>query len=457
MTGPHIDRAPVAQEPADPATEDRLGTAHGTFVRGDLALAEELALAALAEGRAKQDRAAIGAARLLLGEIAHDSLRYGPAKEHIELAARDLEAALGRDHERTRNARASLAVVLHDLHDDEAAGRELEAAVSGLDATPPSEMSPDLAELFLTVGVAHAALGRIELSRVTLGGLVDALERAGAADTDPARLATALLQLASVVAQDGETGASLSHLERCLELRRRAFGGGNARVAAAAFAVARSHAAAGRVDAARPLAVDAMTAMEAAGRADEPRMSTAHATLGLVLLLGGDTAGATKRFERACSIEEKTFGAAHPGTATMMLMLAQLHAGLRNWGKVAGICKRIIPVLSQRSREAHALATASELEVMALCALGRTKDARASAASALEVLRRHGASGAELATAHASLGRAELASGRGERAIESLEHAVARAREADDPELVSRLEQEVALIRSGARPTRHRS
>lgn len=438
-------------------TSELFDAAHDAFLRGDLAAADEQARAALEAARTAGDRAALGDARRLLGEIAHDELRYGAAREHLEVAVRDLEGALGPAHLRTRSAHASLAIVLHTLRDDEAAERALALAEAGPAVAPEVAASRDASDLLVSIGIAHASLGRSARAQETIGAVVDALEHAGTADSDPARVATAHLQLSSVLGRGVDDARARASCERCLELRRKAFAAPSPRVAAAAFGLARILATEGKLDAARALAEEAMSTMEACGQLDAPRMSTGHATLGLVLLLSGDTAGATKRFERACVIEEKSFGAAHASTAAMMLLLAQVHAGLRNWGKVAGICRRIVPVLRASPQDTRFLSTAAELEVLALCALGRDKDARTSATSSLEALARHGAGGADVATVHAVLARAELAGGRPDRAIVALERAAERAREGDDPELAERLEHELSAVRGGARPIRHRS
>jgi hypothetical protein len=140
----------------------------------------------------------------------------------------------------------------------------------------------------------------------------------------------------------------------------------------------------------------------------------------------------------------------------MLTMLAEVHAVGRNWGKVKGLCARIVPVLREANGHEASLAVASELAAQAELALGGSAAAAVSGLRAcLAVLGRHGFQDPHrLCDLHATLARIELLSGKREQALIAFERARAFALDAHgvSSERVRRLENEIELTRCGARP-----
>jgi tetratricopeptide (TPR) repeat protein len=427
-------------------SHDDLPRAREAFLRGDFATASELARKSFAAAKASADVAATARSRLLIGHIAYDDLRYGPAREAYSIACRELEQSLGPTNDLTRQARASLSVVLGSLADRDASAAALAAAEAGLQpAAPPMER--ERCETWLSIACAYAGEGRFTDARGVLELLATTVPPG-----DAALLATVHLQLASAIDALGDRRAALDGYQRCRELRLQAFGAENPRVADATLAVARSLAATGRIDEAKQMATEAIDCMTRLGHELRPRMSTGWATLGMTTLLAGDVRGGTQHFETACKIEEKTFGAAHPATAGMLIMLAQVHGSLNDHGKVAGLCKRIVPALENAPGQEGPLVMACELEVRALCAMGRARDAAQRLSRLIEaVARRRVATSEQMARLYAALGSAEVGSGRRERAIAAFQRARTLAIDAAgaDSDLVQSLQQALALLEQG--------
>jgi tetratricopeptide (TPR) repeat protein len=429
-----------------------LNHAQRLFVSGDLAGSKDLARRAFELAKREKDVAETGRARALLGQIAHDELRHGPAREAFEVAARELERALGSDHVETRQSRALLALVHEELQDSALARRALTAAEDGLEP-PRAPLAIPQARLWITIAVAHVGLGRRREAGELLEKVVASLESGARSDTVET-LATAYLQLAAAL-EDGANARRSARIveayERCIELRSRAFGERNSRVAAAKFALARRLLETADVESGFRLASEALATLRELGLESEPRVSTGYATLGVAELMRGNLGAGARHLEIACGIEEKTFGAAHPATASMILMLAQAYAASKNWGKVQGTCARSAPALRGALGHEDAFLLANELWAHALVALGRVGEAADRLRSCLSIAGRRGSGGAcRRARLHAFLARLELLAGKRERALGSFEQARALAFDADCSGLAE-IEAELALVRGGAR------
>lgn len=424
-----------------------LQRARASFVAGDLGSAELDARELRRSAKKAGDLASAGRARALLAEIAFDRLRYVEARDELLRALSELSQALPATDPAVRQAQASLAVVLRCLDDFPGARSAIHAATDGLGGpVPPLDVEWTNVWTTLAVSLEHfdQARARSILETVVDGGLDPSVEGAVPA------LATANLHLASVVAAAGDDALALRCIEQCIELRARAFGPKNKRVAAARFSLARHLTRAGDIERARAAARDAMAVMHELGAGGEPRMSAHHATLGVAELIGGDVEAGTRHLETACAIEEKTFGASSPHTASMLVLLIQVHAGRRNWGKVQGLCARAIAPLGEVPSMEDSYALACELESMALLGLGRPKDATQQLRRALDRLEsRATLEPARFARLWAALGRSEMVCKNVARATDAFERARVYAAEAGESDALEAIDEELVHARRG--------
>jgi tetratricopeptide (TPR) repeat protein len=409
---------------ARPVSEQDLESARAALARGDLGAATRLAKGAFQRAKTAADRAAMGRARLVLGEAAIEEQRLGAAREALTHAARELGEALGAVHHETRQAQGTLALALAALDDVEGAGRALAAAAADL-PSPDGAIDEGRARVWLCVAVAYMAQGRAGEAARLLAALVERAE-------GPPALA-AVLQRSLGVALDatGDRQGALAAHRRALEAATSAFGEESARVAEAALAVARSRAALGEVDEARALAQTAMDRLGGLGLEREPRWAVAWATLGLCTVLGGDLPTGSAQLETACKLEEKGFGAVRAPTAAVVVMLARAHHRAGDHAKVLGLAKRVVAALKREPGYEGPLAMITELEARGLVALGRPRDAVARVQDIIEPLaRRRGATAEQMARLYLALGAAEIGCGRGERARVAWERSRALAVEA---------------------------
>jgi hypothetical protein len=435
---------------------------HALFIAGDLVRARAVARRVFGRATASGDVASRGRARALVGHVAYDELRYAEARDAFGLAASELSKTLGQDSDEVRLAHASLGLV-HNALDQEADARAaLVLAEADLDPPGPG-LGVERARLWITIAVLRTGLERERDAETVLRSVISRLE-SGVPWSKLEVLATAHLHLGGAIdachAGPNYTVApeAVQAYERCLAIRQSAFGLENPRVAAAAFALAGALTARGDLDRAFELATGAMRTMVELGLERQARMSISQATLGMIELLRGDVSGGTERLELACKIEESTFGAAHAATASMLAMLAQVHAARRNWGKVKSLCARILPVLRAAPRHGDSFAIASELAARAELALGSVGAGVHVLESGLRVLeRRDSQNSRRIGELYATLARMELVSGRRERAVRAFERARALALDAHgaSSEELRRLDSELELAHSGGRIVVH--
>ncbi|MBX3229214.1 MAG: hypothetical protein KIT84_18670 [Labilithrix sp.] len=431
-----------------------LEEARAQFIRGELDGALVAARACLAAAKAAGDMTATGRARTLCGEIAYDRLRYPEARDELKRAVTELESS-GADENDVRYARASLGIVLHTLDDVDGATAQLAQVDPDPAAGPAEDLTVAHAGRWIVLAVLHQAFGGTPRARAILERLLAVMPDSDS-DSDDARRAaraTAHLQLAATLQTEGANAAAIENEERCVELRTSLWGPTNVRVLMAKLSLAQLLLASGRTDDACPLARDAMATLEAIGRADDPRASVAHATLGLVELTSGDVAAGAKRLERACAIEEKTFGGASPRTAKMLVMLAQVEATRQQWGRVMGLCKKMIPALRGDARSTDAYLSACGLDCTAHIALGRAAAGADRLRDALANLDRRGAAFSEelrrmIAELWLLLGRTEIATGR-RSGVSTLERARALAMDCGASDILDAATNDLEHVRRG--------
>jgi tetratricopeptide (TPR) repeat protein len=435
--------------------DDRLTTARVMFVAGALDEASELVRARFAEAKSAGDRLAMARARMLSAEIAYDRLRYVDALEGMRRAADELSGERGAAEDEARYVEASLALVrwcLDDIDGAKAALVHFERAEALPDAG--SVMSVMRAAAWMTMAVVHASLGGGSRAREILERLLDVVPETD--DLNVALRATTHLHLAVTL----EHANAEEHLRKCIELRTRLWGPENARVIAAKFDLARLFLAQNRTDGASSLTRDLLVLMKTIGIEREPRMSTAYATAGLAELMSGDVGAGTILLEMASALEEKTFGTTDPNTAHMLAMLAQVHATRRNWGKVVGLARRILPALAESARWAGTYATIAGLDCSALTALGRSAEGATHLRDALVrlekrrpslLLREPEAKDLELRIAELwlMLGRTEIAIDRERSGIQAIERARTIARERSFAEVLAAADGDLAHLRRG--------
>lgn len=346
--------------------------ARGLFQAGRFAEAEKAARALLARGR---EAVSAGLGHLLLGELAYDGLRYDASGKHIEQAVRALPAAEGPEGAWARYARSCRALWLATRGPPDEADRAIDEVQGG--APPPaSSLATPEALLWVNVGLAASVRGRVERARAVVDELFRAVEAKSPAD--PALLGTVALQCSML---DTDRGRSRALVERALALRTEAFGAENYRTASARLALAQWLLAEARPGEALAEASAALQAIERLGLGRYPPVSSGYCTLGVAALMSGNKALAARNLEAGAALEEKTFGAAGPTTAYMLVLVASAYAEEKNWGKVAAIARRALPALE--ASDGPELVTATELYLAGLTASGRAREAAAYAEAAL--------------------------------------------------------------------------
>lgn len=444
--------------------EGRLEVARARFVAGASSDALAMARASLDAARAAGDVAAMGRARMLCADVAYDRLRYGEARDELRHAISELAPHVGPDDDDVRQAHASLGLVLHSLDDIGGAKDELalaEARLSLPESSSSSAIGRMRAGLWLTIAVLHEAFGGAARARTILERLLEIVPR-----SDEALLATTHMHLSTVLQGAGAIEEAIAHEEQCIDIRTSLWGPANPRVVAARFGLVQLFLADGRVDAARGAGREAMALLEATGQHREPRASTAYAALGVAELMSGDVHAATKHLERAGALEEKTFGASNPHTAHMLVMLAEVLASQKNWGKVMGLCKRILPALRDSARWAGAYLSACGLDCTAHTVLGRAPEGARRLRDALTSFERRGGRtfppsleatdgelevNAKLAGLWLLLGRTELAMGRQSSGVQALERARHLASEGGASDVLAGAAHDLEHVRGGGR------
>lgn len=317
--------------------------AEEAFQRGDIGRSRAAAEEALAAARERLDRASEARALQLLGEIGYDELSYARSLVALEAALAIREQLFGEADLATRYSRACRAVVLVSEDRLEEADAELARAVppGGVPETP-AEAARD-ARFWVALGAALHARERVaEAQRIfeVLLAAADQGER-----LDPLAVANTCLHFASLLEAAGDSARAIGLNQRMIDIRRDVIGVPSLRVALGLVGLGTSHLRLGRIDEARTTLLESAAMLQASGHEEHPRASVVCLGLAVVEIIAGQGPASERWITRAVELETRTFGGAHPSSASMLLTAAQMFAARGHHTRAAELAQRAAAAL----------------------------------------------------------------------------------------------------------------
>jgi tetratricopeptide (TPR) repeat protein len=334
--------------PPLPNLDAALATVELDFQYGKLAASRAGADAALARARAAGDALCEARAHQILGEIDYDELRYPEALAHIEAAMALRERLLGLDHVATRYSIACRAFVLlsEDRYDE--SDRELLRARP--EGVPDERIAADVLEarLWVTIGAAlHGRDHNVEARRVfeTFLALVDRVP-----GVDRITVANACIQFSTLLETEEDSKGAAEVTRRAIAIRTELMGVPSLRVGLALLGVGTAHLRSNETAEACRVLMESAEMLRASGHEAHPRASVVYLGIAVAEMISGRGAVSETWMTKAVDLETRTFGGAHPNTATMMLTAAQMYAARGYHGRAAEIAQRAASSLVPRAR-----------------------------------------------------------------------------------------------------------
>lgn len=338
-------------KPIEPTATDlaaACAAAEEAFQRGDIRRARTAAEEALAAARERADRASEARALQLLGEINYDELAYPASLAALEAALAIREQLFGDADLATRYSRACRATVLvsEDRPDD--ADAELARAVppGGVPETPAEAALH--ARFWVALGAALHARDRDAEARRIFEALLEAAERGER--FDPLAVANTCLHFASLLESAKESERAIALNQRMVDLRSEVIGVPSLRVALGLVGLGTSQLRLGRLDEARVTLQESAAMLRASGYEEHPRASVVFLGLAVVDIIAGRGPASERWITRAIEMETRTFGGAHPNSATMLLTAAQMFAARGHHTRAAELSQRAATALLPRAR-----------------------------------------------------------------------------------------------------------
>jgi tetratricopeptide (TPR) repeat protein len=317
--------------------------AEEAFQRGDIGRSRAAAEETLAAARERGDRASEAAALQLLSEIDYDELAYARSLAALEAAITIREQLFGEANLTTRYSRACRAVVLIGEHRLEDADAELARATpSGGVPEGPSDAALH-ARLWVALGTALHARGRDAEACRIFEALLAAAEQGER--FNPLVLANIYLHFGSSLEAFGQSERAIAMGRKMLELRRSIIGAPSLRVALGLLSLGTSQLRSGQLEEARTTLLSSVSMLEATGHKAHPRASVVYLALAVLDVIAGRGPASERWITRAVELETKTFGGAHPDSASMTLTAAQMFAARGHHGRAAELAQRAAAAL----------------------------------------------------------------------------------------------------------------
>jgi tetratricopeptide (TPR) repeat protein len=338
-------------KPIEPNTEElaaACAAAEQAFQRGDIGRSRAAAEGALAAARDRVDRASEARMLQLLGEIDYDLLAYPRSLECLEAAIDIREQLFGEADIATRYSRACRAVVLVSVDRLEDADADL-ARATPAGGVPESPAEAVLnGRFWVALGAALNARERTTEARRIFEALLAAADQGE--PLDPLVLANACLHFASLWEQARESERAIALNHRMIAIRREIIGAPSLRVALGLVSLGTSQLRLGHLQDARTTLEESAAMLRAAGYEDHPRASVVCLGLAVVALMTGQGPASERWITRAVELETRTFGGAHPSSATMVLTAARMFGARGHHTRAAELAQRAAAVLVHRIR-----------------------------------------------------------------------------------------------------------
>jgi tetratricopeptide (TPR) repeat protein len=323
-------------------------TAEQAFQHGDIGRARAGAEHVLAAARERADRANEARALQLLGEVEYDELAYPRALASLEAAIAIRQQLFGDGDIATGYSRLCRAIVLASEDRAEEAGNEL-ARVRPPGHVPETATGPvPYARFGVALAAALHACERDEDARRLFEALLADAERGE--QGEPLALANACLHFAGLLEAYGESERALAFNQRTVDIRRNVIGVPSLRVALSLVTLGTSQLQLGRIEQARATLQESAEMLRAVGQDAHPRASLVFLGLAVVEMMSGRGPASERWIRRAVELETRTFGGAHPSSATMLITAAQMFALRGHHSRAAELSQRAAAALLPRVR-----------------------------------------------------------------------------------------------------------